>query len=220
MTKLRGVRFGDRHTAEDWGLIMNEKVVSPPLPKTNYVSVPGRDGDIDLSEALSGVVNYQDRTASFTFLLTNGSHADREALISEIVGTLHGQSMEIEDTDDYPGYYLTGRITVQEVANNAAYGTIKLQAVCRPWRYAVNETIKPVTLSSAKKTVNVVNKGYKTVTPSVTVTGSVTIKYGTTSTSLSSGTYTLPGFSLKPGLNTVTVSGSGTLEIRYREAIL
>ena len=77
MMQLRGVQFGDHHTANDWSLILHEKIVSPPKPKTNYVSVPGRDGDLDLTEALSDVVNYQDRTASYTFLLTDGSHADR-----------------------------------------------------------------------------------------------------------------------------------------------
>ena len=67
--KLRGLQFGDYHTADDWNLILHEKIVAPPVPKTNYVSVSGRDGDLDLTEALSDVVNYQDRKASFTFLL-------------------------------------------------------------------------------------------------------------------------------------------------------
>ena len=221
MMKLRGVQFGDHHTADDWGLIMHEKIVSPPVPKTNYVSVPGRDGDLDLTEALSGVVNYQDRTASFTFLLTNGSHADRDELIAEIVGALHGQSMKIIDTDDYPDYYMTGRIMIQEVTNNNAYGVIKLQVVCRPWRYAINQAGKTVSVAASDGTVPVslTNKGYKTVTPSITVTGSVTITYGTTSTSLSAGTYTLPGLLLSPGLNRVTVSGAGSVTFTYREAI-
>lgn len=218
---LRGVQFGDYQTAEDWSLIMHEKSVSPPIPKTNYVSVPGRDGDLDLTEALSDVVNYQDRTASFTFLLTEGSHADREALITEIVGKLHGQRMQIIDTDDYPDYYMIGRITVQDVANNNAYGVIKLQAVCNPWRYAINQTSRTVTVAQKDGTVSVVftNSGYKTVTPTLTVTGSVTLTYGTTSTTLAAGTYTLPGLRFSPGVNTLTVAGAGTVQFVYTEAI-
>lgn len=221
MTDLRGMQFGEYHTAKDWNLIQNQKTITPPVPKTNYVSVPGRDGDIDLTEALSGVVNYQDRTASFTYLLTNGSHADREELLTEIIGLLHGQSMKIIDTDDYPEYYMTGRLSVKSVSNNNAYGVIEIEAVCNPWRYALAQKNKTVSVVPKDKTVPVVlsNNGYKTITPTITVTGTVTLMYGTISTALSDGTYTLPGFRLTPGVNTVNISGSGSIQFAYTEAI-
>lgn len=221
MMKLRGVQFGDYHTAEDWNLILHEKTITPPEPKTNYVSVPGRDGDIDLTEALSGLVNYRDRTGSFTFLLTDGSHADREELISEIVGVLNGQRLQYIDTDDYPDYYMTGRFTVKSVTNNNAYGTIQLEAVLNPWRYAINPKSQTVTVTSSDGTVPVVlsNAGYKTLTPTITVTGTINLTYGTTTTALSAGTYTLPGLQLSPGANSLSVSGSGSITITYTEAI-
>lgn len=218
---LRGVQFGDYHTAEDWNLILNEKIVSPPVPKTNYVSVPGRDGDLDLTEALSGVVNYQDRNASYTFLLTDGTHADRVELISQIIGVLHGQRVQIIDTDDYPDYYMIGRLTVTDVSNSNAYGILKIEAVCQPWRYSINQKSKTVTVTESDGTVTVTmsNNGYKTVAPTLTVTGSVTLTYGSTSTALSAGTYILAGLRFTPGVNTVTVAGSGTISINYQEAI-
>lgn len=221
MQTLRGVQFGDYHTAEDWNLIMHEKIVSPPVPKTNYVSVPGRDGDLDLTEALSGVVNYQDRKASYTFLLTDGTHADRVELISQIIGLLHGKRVQIIDTDDYPDHYMVGRLSVTDVSNNNAYGILKIEAVCQPWRYASNQQSKSVTVAASDGTVTVTlsNTGYKTVTPTITVTGSINLTYGTTSTALSAGTYTLAGLRLTPGANTVTVSGSGTITFNYQEAI-
>ena len=217
--QLRGVQFGDYHTAKDWNLILNEKIVSPPVPKTNYISVPGRDGDLDLTEALSGVVNYQDRNASYTFLLTDGTHADRVELISQIIGVLHGQRVQIIDTDDYPDYYMNGRLTVTDVSNSNAYGILKIEAVCQPWRYASVQKSKTVTVGSAAQTVTMSNNGYKTVAPTLTVTGSVTLTYGSTSTTLSDGTYILAGLRFTPGVNTVTVAGAGTITISYQEAI-
>ena len=218
---LRGVQFGDYHTADDWNLILNEKIVSPPVPKTNYVSVPGRDGDLDLTEALSGVVNYQDRNASYTFLLTDGTHADRVELISQIIGVLHGQRVQIIDTDDYPDYYMIGRLTVTDVSNSNAYGILKIEAVCQPWRYSINQKSKTVTVTASNGTVTVTmsNNGYKTVAPTLTVTGSVTLTYGSTSTTLSAGTYILAGLRFTPGVNTVTVAGTGSITISYQEAI-
>lgn len=219
--KLRGVQFGEYHTADDWNLIMNEKTVSPPVPKTTYVSVPGRDGDLDLTTALSGHVNYENRKATYLFLLTDGTQLDREELIAEIVGVLNGQSMEIIDTDDYPDYYMTGRLTVTAVSNTNAYGTIAIEANCNPWRYAINSASRVVTVESSDGTVSVVlsNQGYRTVTPVITVTGTITLTYGSTSQSLSAGTYTFPGFMLPPGATTVTVAGSGTITFTYQEAI-
>lgn len=218
---LRGVQFGEYHTAQDWNLIMNEKIVSPPVPKTNYVSVPGRDGDLDLTEALSGEVNYQDRKASYTFLLTDGTHADRVELISQIIGVLHGQRVQIIDTDDYPDYYMNGRLTVTDVSNSNAYGVLKIEAVCQPWRYAINQKTKTVTVTASDGTVTVTmsNGGYKTIAPTLTVTGSITLTYGSTSTTLSAGTYILSGLRFTPGVNTVTVAGTGTITFNYQEAI-
>ena len=219
--QLRGVQFGEYHTAEDWNLILHEKIVSPPVPKTNYVSVPGRDGDLDLTEALSGVVNYQDRKASYTFLLTDGTHADRVELISQIIGVLHGQRVQIIDTDDYPDYYMIGRLSVTDVSNSNAYGILKIEAICQPWRYAINQKIKTVnvTASDGTVTVTLTNNGYKTVAPTLTVTGSITLTYGSTSTTLSAGTYILTGLRFTPGANTVTVAGTGSISINYQEAI-
>ena len=46
---MRGVKFGENHTAEDWGLILNAKTINPPTPKYIKVAVDGRDGDLNLS---------------------------------------------------------------------------------------------------------------------------------------------------------------------------
>lgn len=221
MLPLRGVQIGDYHTADDWNLILNKKEISPPKPKTNYVSIPGRDGDIDLTEALSDIVNYQDRSGAFTFLLTNGLHEDREELISEIVGVINGQRLQYIDTDDYPDYYMTGRFTVTSVSNNNAYGVVEISAVFNPWRYAIVPTSRTITVADTDGTVPVVivNKGYKTVTPSITVTGSVTLTFGTTSTTLNEGTYSLPALRLSPGTNSLSVAGLGTIQFTFTEAI-
>ena len=218
---LRGVRFGEHHTAEDWGLIMNEKIVSPPVPKTNYITVLGRDGDLDMTEDLSGVVNYQDRTAQYTFILADGSHEDREALIAQIMGLLHGRKLEIVDEDDYPGYYMVGRLSVTEVTNSNAYGIIRIEAICQPWRYSQTYKTREATVTAggASVTLNLINAGYKTVSPTLTVSGTVTVTYRSVAKTLSSGSYILPDIRFTPGANSLVVSGSGTLTVTYQEAI-
>ena len=218
---MRGIQFGNFHTADDWDLILHAKTLTPPKPKTYYVAIPGRDGDLDLSEALTGEVHYENRIAVFSFIASDGSYSDREDLLSEIVAQIHGKRLQIVDPD-YPGYYLSGRCTVTERTNINAYGTITVEANCDPYKYALEQTTRTVSVTPSAGTLAVVctNTGVQTVTPTITVTGSVTLTFGTITTTLSAGTYVLPALQFPAGTTTVQVSGNGTIAFTYREAIL
>lgn len=68
--------------------------------------------------------------------------------------------------------------------------------------------------------VNLTNNGRLAVVPTVTVTGTVTLTYGTVTRDLSEGTYYLPDLYLTPGVHTVLCSGKGMVTFAYREAVL
>jgi hypothetical protein len=214
---LRAIRFGDYLTSDD-GLILHEKNVAPAVPKTTYIPVPGRDGDLDLTEA-SGAVHYQDRQAAFTFLLTDGTHEDRVALVTKIMGLVHGQKLRIVDEDDYPDWYMIGRCKVEEVQYYAAYAELHISAVCEPWRYGIRKQTKAVTVSDGSETLLVSNRGFRVVCPTLTVTGQITVDYGEGSAELDTGTYMITDLKLKAGLNTLAVSGTGSLTVSFQEAI-
>lgn len=63
---INGIRFGKYHSYDDFGLILSSVHIPPAAPKTNYVDIPGADGQLDLTEAL-GCVRYQMREAEFVF---------------------------------------------------------------------------------------------------------------------------------------------------------
>lgn len=224
---MRSLTFGDYNTVEDWGAILNAKVVADPVPKTNYVTVPGHeDGELDLSEALTGTVLYNNRNASFTLILAEGTHAERIETIRQIKSAVHGRKIKIYDPDDYPDHYLYGRLSVSEVVTLNAYATVKIDGILEPWRYALYETIRDITITgtSGTQTVTLDNRGDKTVTPTLTVTGALVLHFTTldgteASRVLGSGTYKIPRFKLAPGVSTITLSGAGTVSIKYREAI-
>ena len=216
---LRGITFGEFNTAEDWGLTMSTKKIPLPAPKTTLVSVPGRDGDIDMTEALDDVVHYDDRPASFVFEMLEGTPQKRIELAKEISRAIHGKLLRIIDQDDYPDYYLIGRVTSTDVSHNKAYSTIKVSAICRPWRYAINKAARTVVLASLPRVVVLNNDGDMVVNPTITVSGYMNMEFGTSSAQLSAGTYVLPSFRLKPGLNTLKLSGSGSAVFTYQEGI-
>ena len=67
------------------------------------------------------------------------------------------------------------------------------------------------------------NSGRLAVLPKITVTGEnadVHISYGTAGISLSAGVYEWAWLVLTPGSHVLRYDGTGTVEIKYREAVL
>mgnify|MGYP003299650837 CR=1 FL=1 len=216
---MRGVYFGDYHTVIDWGLILSAKTIDPPTPKIVSINIDGRDGTLDLSRALTGEMKYNNRSASFTFLVTEGSQSERSELIQTIINEIHGRRLQIIEPD-YPEYYLIGECTVNSVTNNKAYGSFTVSVDCEPYYYRNNENVRTISLTNTPTEIVLTNSGRLIVTPTIQVNGSVDLVYGNTSVSLSGGTYKLTSLLLNPGATVIKVSGSGTVVFAYREAVL
>lgn len=216
---MRGVQFGDYHTVDDWNLILNAKKIDTPEPKVIKVKVDGRDGDLNLSRALTGTMKFENREASFTFIVTEGTQAEREALISEITNIIHGNELQIIEPDD-PDHYLLGECSVTDVFNDRAYGAFTIEADCDPYRYAIQEVNRILSLTDTEVEILLNNTGRKTVTPTLIVSDNVNLSFETSEVALGRGTYKLTNLALPPGITEVTVTGSGTLTISYREAVL
>ena len=57
-----GVIFGDNHSYRDWGLVTKTRpVIGSPEPKTIYIDIPEADGQLDLTESLTGEVKFKNR---------------------------------------------------------------------------------------------------------------------------------------------------------------
>ena len=62
-----GVAINGKHTWKDYGLVIgNTDIVGEPSPKTNYIEVPGSSIRIDLTETLTGQVEYESRQLKFS----------------------------------------------------------------------------------------------------------------------------------------------------------
>lgn len=206
------------NTYHDWHLTLTEKDLTDPEPKTNYVKLDGVSGTLDLSEALTGEVEYDDRTVTASFMCSEGSHAEREALYRSITAALHGKKVKLIEPDDTDHYFL-GRVKINPEEKHPAYMTFTVEATCDPWRYAVQETERRVQVNGAADIV-LRNNGRCTVCPVVNVTGAVSVIFNGATTSLTEGSYKLTDIRLRQGVNVIGVSGVGTVTFVYREAEL
>lgn len=207
------------NTWYDWRCTVTAKNIPHATPKTNYVAIDGAHGTLDLTEALTGEPVYDDITATASFMCSEGTHKEREALERRITAALHGRKVPIIEPDD-PEHFLLGRVTITETVNNLAYMTFSISAVCDPWRYAINETTRTVTVNGSTVDMVVRNDGVKTLCPVLTVTGTVAITHNGTTTQLTEGTYKITALRLTPGVNVINVTGTGSLTLTYREAVL
>ena len=127
------ITFGEKHTYKDWGLIPTERpAFDMPAVKTVYVDIPGADGAVDLSTALTGAVVYENRTGSFEFRVV--PKEDWACVYSEIADYLHGQKMKII-LDDDPCYYYYGRPQVSKWKSDENASLVTIDVTADPYKY-------------------------------------------------------------------------------------
>ena len=111
-----GITFDETHSFRDWGLRLKKIAIGIPKAKTEYVSVPGMNGDLDLSEAQNGGVKYEMRTLKFTFGARNCSYERWSGLLSQIASDLQGISKRIIlDTDKGYYYHSPSKVFADEI---------------------------------------------------------------------------------------------------------
>lgn len=222
---MRGIRFTDlndptysRHTADDWGLVMSEKIIGTPSIKTKTIDLTDRDGVLDFTTALRGVPSYGTRTLSFTFEYLD-SPAEWSALITEIRGFLHGRRLMIQEPDDDEYYYL-GRVTV----GNPSGGLVKEFTVtvnADTWKYK-NGAITSATWPATAGAYIVLVNDWRPVCPIIATTGAVTFEFGEKLYSIAgAGEFQFPTIMLTHGVNTIkVVSGVGDITFTYQEGAI
>lgn len=134
------VTFGDKNTWDDWRLVPSSRpVFNPPAQKVKTLDIPGGDGVIDLSQALTGYPVYQNRTGSIEFIVMNDFKPWHMAY-SDIMDYLHGQSMKAVLEDD-PEYFYEGRFTVNAWKSEKDWSRIVIDYDVGPYKWSVLSSI-------------------------------------------------------------------------------
>lgn len=226
---MYGVKFGDKHSYDDFGLILSSKEIGLPEPQTETISVVGRDGDIDLTNVFGDNVTYKNRTLQFSFTALDCAKS-WASVLSELSNYLHGQKMRIILDADRSFYYY-GRCTINNFKSDKTTATIVVTCDCEPYKMDIIGAgtpwewdtfsfldgiiyINEVTVSGSK-TVNLRNRR-KRISPTFTCSTTMTLTYDGTEYNLSTGKTTLYDILLVEGDNEMTLTGNGTVQIEYK----
>lgn len=207
-----------KNTYTDWGLLLAPYTLETPDAQTNYITIPGRDGDLDLTEAL-GQLNYKNREITLTFTST-GKIDDIAASYSTVANFLHGQRVKITLPND-TGYYFIGRCEVGNLDRAKRKGCITITAKCEPWKYKNALTTVTETIGTLPYEVSILNLRMPT-TPTITTTAAVVMGFEDVDYSWDAGTHTNTAIVLKEGNNTFTfkTGSSGDVTFSYQEGTL
>ena len=216
-----GILFNDTHSFYDLNLILSGVEISPAIPKTVYVDIPGADGALDLTEA-HGEVKYSDRTHKFTFTMNPAddlSDAAWEEKKMEVSNCLNGLACRIT-LDKDPDYYWKGRCVVDSYKSDRRLRQFVISAMVRPYKFKQNETRLTFALTETKKTVSLLNSR-RSVCPVITCTDDNTvIVFNGNTFNFSAGQHQNLNIRFVKGINQVTISGTGQVTFSYQEGDL
>lgn len=210
---MKGVKFGDFHSWNDFSLILSGKKIGSPDAKITTVEIPGADSVLDISEYF-GDVKYKNRALSFDFS-TIVPQSEFLNLFSMIQNAIHGRKVRII-LDDDPDFYYIGRISISEWKADKNIGKITVDCDCEPYKYKMNKTV--MTFSVTDSTTAILSNLRKQVVPQFTSSGAIQIEFGGSTYSISSaGTFTVPEIILTAGNNEITFTGTANVTVEYQE---
>ena len=209
---MKGVMFGGLRSDKDFGLVLYSKKISPPVVKTTTIDIPGRDGKLDITEALTGRVAYEDREISFVFRVPNPKE-EWANIYSDVLNRLHGKRMEIV-LDDDPDYFYAGRISIDEFATSRSLAEIGVKCIVAPKKTYKTPVSRTVAVSGTK-TMEVTNNGLPTV-PIITTDKEMDVSFGGVAYHILPGKNKIFDIFIPEGKSKLIFSGTGNVTVEYK----
>ena len=215
-----GMQINGVDTLEEYGLILGADLeINAPALRSTRVTIPGRDGSLNLSYALTGAPVYEDREISGA-LHKQSPDVDLDAILRELLTEYQGREVDIVLPTD-PDHVFRGVIQFGGISGFNR-GTIKWTMLAEPFRLQPEDTTVTKSLTSTAQTFTIANEARPAV-PTITVTAETRIVYGSGTHVLSAGTHVVPDITLFAGDNELTASvtsGTGTMTLTWREGVL
>lgn len=135
-----GATIDGHHTYRDLGLVIgNNDIVQPPVPKVNIIDIPGSSSRLDLTETLTGRVEYEGRSLKFEFgiRMPKGEWA---GVCKNVMLLFHGKRVRVI-LDSEPEYYYEGRAEISGFDRVGTIGTFSMTVDAEPFKYELDDSL-------------------------------------------------------------------------------
>ena len=196
-------------------IVLETFKIGIPEPQLTTVDVPGRNGKLDMSEALAGHLTYNNRIIELALGIV-GSEEVMEQKRLTLFNLINKPLCKLKFSH-LQGYF-EGRCIVTDVSREHGHYTITMKCDCFPYRYLDSEFSQIRTLSSTLTAISCLCL-MMPVVPKIETSSNATIKYKAATFTVQKGVHTLP-ILFKQGTNELIVSGTGTIKVNYRQGVL
>lgn len=192
--------------------------LEPPEPKTYTIDIPGGDGVIDLTEALSGDSVFNNRHMQFTFYIINmNDHQTFESVKTAVSNFLHNKAYDYELSFD-PGYTYHGRFSVTSYEHqkfpSGYLGAIVIDIDAEPYK---TKGTQSYVLNGIGGQMFRLLSGRKPVHPTVECDQPCTIWFDGKQTSMPAGTYRINDVLFREGYNDFYINTFRVYSITWDE---
>lgn len=211
-----GIKFDDI-TDESLGLKLISINFGAPEPALVKTEIPGKNGVLDQSEAVAGYITYKEREPELLFTLMANNEEEYASKIGAVRNALHGKKRKVILSSD-PNFYYEMRCMVEETPENSIFSEITITGTAYPYKRKTADTVVEETVTGVATEITCDNLA-EPVIPTIETSASMQIKFKNKTFNVQEGTHTLD-ILFMAGENVLTVTGTGTIKITYREGSL
>ena len=206
-----------------FGWFVDFEELPSPSPRTNYVSIPSRNGYLDLTE-VNGQVYFD--PVKFTLIarkiLKKGD--DIISQVSTLKNTFHGKRVRVYlgGSSEYPEtYYYDSRLDVKGVSRDSLLVEVEIECTAFPYRLAKSLTTETFTITQERQEVVIYGMPMPVV-PSITTNAEMFIAYDEYRVTIGPGeNIIVPDIVLTERIdgagNMFYITGNGTISFTYQK---
>lgn len=221
------IMIGD-YKMSDFGLKLLSIELGTPVVRKTTVTIPGRNGALDLTEAVTGFPLYDNATHKLTFDFRDGTYDEWVSISSDLRGNIHGRRLPVVIGND--SYYYDARVSVDSSKINQQYSQVVITLDADPYKLAQKTSLDDWEWDPFDFETDVIREykdipvpGELVVVGDVMPTGcifeasaAITVTYNGNSYQIPKGRSTVPDILITDGEHTMSFSGSGTVSVEYR----
>ena len=221
------IRIGD-YKMSDFGLKLLSIELGTPAVRKSTVTIPGRNGALDMTEAITGFPLYDNATHKLTFDFRDGTYDEWVSISSDLRGKIHGRRLPVVIGND--SYYYDARVSVDTTKINQQYSQVVITLDTDPYKLAQKTSLDDWEWDPFDFETDVIREykdipvpGELVVVGDVMPTGcifeasaAITVTYNGNSYQIPKGRSTVPDILITDGEHTMSFSGSGTVSVEYR----
>lgn len=207
---INGIDLQSKHDA----YLEGREVTAPQVRKITE-TIPGRNGVIDYTSAITGYPTYENRIIRLILCIHKDEKAELEAARDNIFKLVHGKRVNISFSDINGVFTGTGQIEAEEEGLRFKRLTISIDAY--PYRFTGTKKIEITATAEGVTEDFEINMP---VSPHMENENEITIEAGNIAITKKAGKFSVDELVLKPGHNQIKIKGTGKVKMEYEEGVL